>query len=290
MAAGQLCEIRDVQGFAAYVLRNETLEIGVIPELGARIYSLKSLRTGREWMWHPGADLDLFRNRFGDDFAQSTLVGADECLPTIAACRWAGRELPDHGEVWGVPWSLDQEVWKRGVLQTRVDLPVSPLTFERTLELGPGQVRLSYRLVNQSEAAVQYLWALHPLLRVVPGDRLILPQETRELLNGEIWLDALEVEKPHDDCAKVFARPLAKAAAGIANSATGERLEFEWDPRENNTLGIWLTRGGWHGHHHFALEPSNAATDSLALAAAQRSCGRVAPKGTVCWMVGVRVA
>ena len=35
--------VRDEQGFAVYVLANERVEVSVVPELGARIISLKSL-------------------------------------------------------------------------------------------------------------------------------------------------------------------------------------------------------------------------------------------------------
>jgi hypothetical protein len=48
--------VRQQQGFAIHVLKNEEIEIAVVPELGARIISLMNLRTGREWMWHPPAD------------------------------------------------------------------------------------------------------------------------------------------------------------------------------------------------------------------------------------------
>ena len=50
------------------VLSNEDVELAVVPELGAKIISLKDLRTGREWMWHPPGGLKLFRNLPGDDF------------------------------------------------------------------------------------------------------------------------------------------------------------------------------------------------------------------------------
>ena len=46
-------EIRLEQGFPVYVLGNGRVEVGVVPELGAKIISLKNLRSGREWMWHP---------------------------------------------------------------------------------------------------------------------------------------------------------------------------------------------------------------------------------------------
>src|SRR5882724_10779024 len=76
--------VRREQGFDVHALSNEDVEIAVVPELGAKIISLKNLRTGREWMWHPQGGVKLFRNQSGDDFSKSPLVGADECLPTIA--------------------------------------------------------------------------------------------------------------------------------------------------------------------------------------------------------------
>ena len=60
---------------------------------------------------------------------QSPLVGADECLPTIAPCSWRGRELPDHGEVWNVPWAVDPEALENGILKTSVRLEISPFEF-----------------------------------------------------------------------------------------------------------------------------------------------------------------
>ena len=94
--------VSDESGFAVYGLRSPSTEIRVAPELGAKILSLKNLETGREWMWRPPGLSRLFRNEPGDPFERSTLVGADECLPTVAPCRWKGLDLPDHGEVWSV--------------------------------------------------------------------------------------------------------------------------------------------------------------------------------------------
>ncbi|HEY3932921.1 MAG TPA: hypothetical protein VGM58_11215, partial [Verrucomicrobiae bacterium] len=127
--------VRQEQGFEVYMLHTEEVELAVVPELGAKIISLKDLRTGREWMWHPPGGLKLFRNHPSDAFSQSPLAGADECLPTIAPCSWQGRELPDHGEVWNVPWKVDSEALEHGILKTSVRLEISPFGFERTIEL-----------------------------------------------------------------------------------------------------------------------------------------------------------
>jgi galactose mutarotase-like enzyme len=281
--------MRWVQGFAVHVLANEEVELAVVPELGAKIISLKDLRTGREWLWHPPDGARLFKNDLRDDFSASPLVGIDECFPTIEPCFWQGRELPDHGEIWSMPWQLDAEAWENGILKTRVRLRISPFEFERTIELRGNNVFIGYKLHNLSTSEESFLWAMHPLLRLEAGDQLELPASTRELLNGEAWVDAVTSAIPDQSCAKIFARPVNEGWAAIHNRDKGDRLAFVWDSAENNTLGLWLTRGGWHGHHHLAIEPTNANDDSLAVTAARKHCGTVAGKSSTGWQLCIRV-
>ena len=89
---------------------------------------------------------------------------------------------------------------------------------------------------------------------------------------------------------KVLPRRCVKVGRQIFNQDTGDRLEFKWNPAENNTLGLWLTRGGWHGHHHFAIEPTNSADDALVSAAKRRRCGVVAASGSTSWRLCLRIS
>jgi hypothetical protein len=286
---GNHCKLRHEQGFLVYVLSNQETEIAVIPELGGRISSLKDLRTGRDWMWFPIGGPKFFGNAAGDDFFKSPLVGLDECLPNIAPCSWKGRTLPDHGELWAVPWSVENKDWQNGMLRLSVRLNISPFNFTRTLELQENEIRLTYELHNRSSSKELFLWSMHPLLRLQPGDDLELPASTRALLDRNCWVDNLSTAQPEYNCDKLFAGPLSEGWVTVHNHYTGDCLRFEWDVTENNTLGLWLSRGGWHGHHHFALEPANGEPDSLTAAAARNSCGAIAPHATVSWQVSLRV-
>jgi len=288
-AVGNTYKVRYEQGFEVYVLNNRQVEIAVVPELGSRIISLKDLRTAREWLWHPPGERKLFRNRPGDDFGGSPLVGMDECFPTIAPCAWQGRNLPDHGEVWALAWAVDNEAWQDGLLRTSAELTISPFDLERTIELQENEVHLNYRLKNRGATPELYLWSMHPLLRLQPGDQLELPASTRALLDGAAWIDALDSGNPKGDCEKVFACPVTEGLGGIINSKTADRLIFEWDPTQNDTLGLWLTRGGWNGLHHFALEPANGSSDALSTAAQSKSCGTLAGHESIAWHVCLRV-
>jgi galactose mutarotase-like enzyme len=279
-------------GFDVCRLDNDFVEVAVVPELGAKVVSLKNRQTGREWMYHPGGpgQMKLFRNQLGDDFARSPMTGWDECLPTISPCIWRGRALPDHGEVWSVPWQLDEAAWRAARIQTTLRLPVSPFEFTRVIELQGDTLLIHYQLTNQSDEPQEYLWAMHPLLALRPGDQLMLDREIRRQWQKHPWIDSLQFPENAAAAAKVFAGPLAEGWAGVRNAVSGDELIFRWDPAECDTLGLWLTRGGWHGHHHLALEPTNGAADSLVLATREGKPGDVlAPLGHKEWKVQIQL-
>lgn len=277
-------------GFEVRFLRNALLEVAVVPELGGKIISLKNLGTGREWMYRPDTGVKLFRNQPGDDFAGSPLVGWDECLPTITPCHWRGDSLPDHGEVWSAAGRLDEAAWAEGMIKTLFVLPVSPFEFTRTINLQGDTLNVDYRLVNLGGEAREFLWIMHPLLALHEGDRLILSPEIRRHLSPPPWLDSLDFSDQTPAQAKVFAGPLQLGRAEIGNVISGDRLILAWEAADCPMLGIWLTRGGWHGHHHLALEPANGDHDSLAEAAARRQgCGRLPAGGEKKWRIQVRL-
>jgi galactose mutarotase-like enzyme len=280
--------VRD--GFVLFILRNGHVELAVAPALGAKVVSLRNLRTGREWLSHPASGLKLFRNEPGDKFHHSTLVGWDECLPTIAACTWQDRSLPDHGEAWSRAWDLDAHAWERQVIKTSVRLPVCGLHFARTLELAGHTLHAQYALENPATQPQEFLWAAHPLLALHEGDRLELTDETGQMLDGHSCLESLELQPGSPGYVKLHAGPLRQGRAGVFNARTGDRLTFEWDTAHCDTLGLWLTRGGWHGHHHLALEPAIGAPDSLAVAAGEwKRCGLIPPHGQETWRIQLRL-
>ncbi|MGH7944835.1 MAG: hypothetical protein ACREF9_07480 [Opitutaceae bacterium] len=293
------------QGFDIVRLTNGQVTIAIVPELGAKLLSLRLLSSEREWLWRPPGALRLFRNTLGDDFTRSTLIGADECVPTIEPCNVGGRELPDHGEAWSAAWSLESAALERGVVRTSLRLPRSPLTITRAVALSGAAVVLDYELVNHSSEPQPFLWALHPLLSFEEGDRLRLAPGVRTLrvesarnpdaARGAAWTwpsPQFGVDLEHlrladnDGYAKFFAGPLDCGWAALENARTRDRLEFRWPVSEHPFLGVWLTRGGWKGFHHPAIEPTNAPCDGLAEALkAPTPALFVPPDGARRWQV-----
>jgi galactose mutarotase-like enzyme len=277
----------DRDGFLAYGLRSSAIEVQVVPALGACVASLYSVRSGREWMWQGPENGRLFSNSPGDRFECSPLVGAVECVPTIAPGKTDAGALPDHGEAWSVAWRVDQAQFERQVIETSVTLPVSGLELTRRMMLAEATLHFEYRLHNRLSSPVPYIWAFHPLLKFEGEGRIELPEEVTsvaqhvqfglpDLGTQSLWEwpepapgIRLDLVRPwRSDGGPTFAKLFADfsgRSAGWAALVTGdERLVFRFDPTRIPHLGIWVSNRGWNGYTHVAIEPSNATSDSLA--------------------------
>lgn len=268
-----------IDGFDALVLDNGRVSACFVPELGGRLVSLRACG-GREWMYHPGDALHLWRNRPGDVFRASTHVGLDECLPTVAACMVDGLAMPDHGACWSRAWLVDDAALAQGLIRLRVDLPDLGLSLERSASVVDDSLILDYRLTNRGGMARPWGWAFHGLLNWREGDRIILPDAVRSVavegqqLAQPLPADAWSWPSPREDlhldvadlagigCAKLIAGPLADGWAAL-ESPDGQRLSLHWDAARHPWLGLWITRGGYLGQHGIALEPTNIPGDSL---------------------------
>jgi galactose mutarotase-like enzyme len=305
---GHALESQD--GFAVHLLRSETVELRIVPELGAKISSLHSRRTGREWMWSPPA-ARFFSNNLRDPFAESTLVGADECFPTVGPCPWADRDLPDHGEVWSQKWEIEAD---HDSITTTLQCPVSPFAISRRVALHGSEVNLRYSVKNTGTTEEAYLWAFHPLLNIAPGDRLELPASHFQAdmsMNcpfggwADQWdrqwdwprpvngIDLADMDfGPHRAAAvKLFTPSLREGRAALHNPHTGDRLEFLFALSEIDTLGIWINRGAWNDFHHVAIEPSLGAPDRLDIAAGRtKRCRHLPAGGAASWAFTLRLS
>ncbi|MEK7412390.1 MAG: hypothetical protein AAB263_03610 [Planctomycetota bacterium] len=295
-------------GFNLYTLENDHVSLEIVPELGGKMSSLRCVPSGREWLWAPTAERRLHASPTPNDFLRSSLIGADECIPTIAASTVGDRSYPDHGEAWSRPWTIDRQAWSNeGTIVTTVLLPTSEARFTRTVSLDGEIVRLSYQAHNLSSARPwQFIYSFHPLLAPQPGDVIVLPAEVSRV-HVENWDGAIAMwpqivpgaRADHLDVSGITpatlkmttADPLLEPTARVVNSVTGDQLRFDCDDPLITALGIYINRAGWGGHHHFAIEPTNARADALAVCLDRRLGGQVLdPGASVAWSFSLRVS
>lgn len=302
-------------GFRILELSTPELRLRCAPALGGRVFSLVS-RTGREWLWRPRDRGGLFRPENPRDFGTGTFAGLDECLPTIQACAWVdGRPIADHGEVWAAEWQVD--AFEPGKLVLSVPVPSFGLKLTRTLTAAGDRVRFDYQLQNVGRKRAPALWAMHPLFAIHPGDRLELPPHVKQLhtaaarppvhdgarraplrpfpeISPGVYLDRWELPDTTDGWLKAFTAkwPAADGEARIRDMRSGESLRIAWDARAAPYLGLWVTRGGYRGWHHVAIEPTNAPYDRVdaAVDGGFSDAVTLAPGASRAWWVEWRVA
>ena len=285
--------------FTVLTLESSKLSVSFLPELGAKMSSLKSLVTGREFLLQPTKPYR--RPSYGAEFADFNTSGFDECFPTISPCVYptgqlAGQRLPDHGDLWSIPWRHETE--KSGLF-FEAEVRSLPCVFRKWVHLEGSSVLLRYEVENRSDIDFHWLWSAHPLLAVESGCRIILPREVTEVFvswsrndrlgkfgdicgwpiartdHGEDVDLTLLTSAKAETADKLFTPSLTSGRCGVRYK-TGDSLFFHFTPSAVPYVGLWICQGGWptpaNGHFTLALEPCTGRPDSLDSAIRSGEC------------------
>jgi hypothetical protein len=271
------------------VLESELLRVVVLPEQGARIASLLHRPSGRDALWSPPGFRALPPPTYGMAYADYPAVGIDECLPNIWADTYAGRDLPDHGEAWSVPW---ETTTGKGRIESTVTLRQSPFRLTRRITFANNTaIALDYALTNTGNALAPCLWALHPLMTWQPGMRIILPPSVSDVEIGSVaGICAL-----HEYAPATWPETDGVDLAGVqlngndAPAATKVYVFVVGFAFTVPMLGLWLNRGSWGGYTHVAIEPATGISEHLSTAVERDNVLTVPAGETAYWSVTIVV-
>jgi galactose mutarotase-like enzyme len=311
-------EIREdrFEGMPAFVLESDRARVVVLPRIGGKVASLVDKTTGEELLWR-NPDRGYREPAYGTGWAEYDMSGWEDCLPTVAASSypewpWQGVLLPEHGEVWALPWdprSID------GGVELVVHGVRLPYRFEKHVSLDGNRVRLRHRIVNPSAFPIRYVWATHPLFRVRPGTRVVLPTGVRvrvdwsrdgrlgPFLTDLPWPTAADaagrlatldrVGEPSLGYAdKLYTTAIREGWCGLRDPDSGQAVGLTFDPRRLPYLGVWINQGGWpltgRAGYNVALEPTCGYPDLLEVAVGRGAAARVGPGERQEWGVELR--
>ena len=303
-----------VSGFPAVALRSREIEVIIIPTLGGKLTNLRRLR-GREWLWR-NEQIPLASPVSGASYVESADSGGwDECFPTVGPCPLPGQPeimLPDHGELWSLPWESRVYDFAGGTAFTATGRGrILPYDFHREVILDQDEplVRFHYRLRHLGDTPFPWIWSAHPLLNVQPGTLLTLPsvhqvriaavlgrtEQRDEVISWPPGGDA-SFQFPADEqwAMKLFADIGPSGRAILTDPRQGEQLEFVL-PESVPQIGIWINCRGWapegkRPYYNLALEPCIGAPDRLDDAVVSWNLARVLNPGEVIeWSFEVRL-
>ncbi len=267
------------------VLENELLRVEIVPAAGARTASIVYKPKDEELLWQNPSEAHG-PVVYAQSFSAGEKAGFDEMFPTINECLypdfpWRGAEMPDHGEVWALPWCCRTEADSVELAVQGVRLPYR-LTKKLRLE-GP-VLKAVYRAENLSPFRMPYLYAAHPLFNINPGDRVIVPDNLTSVINAAVSDRLPEYGKEYPWTVSDLAVVPAKNAAGyqkyyfkgintegwsaLRREQAGVEIKMSVSADRLPYLGIWVNEGGWDNQYNLALEPASAPMDDLTAARA----------------------
>lgn len=286
------------RGWPSVVTETRLIRAELVPELGGKIVSLLYKPAGKEWLADAGRR-ELARVPYGSPFTKADMSGWDECFPTIDACAYPDPErdirLPDHGELWSVPW-----MWSVSGDRLRMTAEGAfwPYSFSRTLIwLDDGALRLDYEVRNRAAEPLRFLWAAHPQFAVTEPTRIVVPQADgpwlcvygdRRYEAGRTYRwDPAEgiVVRPETtgEARKFYYAGKAEGWSRLQGERSGAYVVCSVDAAQVPYWGIWIDEGAFNDRTVCALEPGIGYYDRLDRAAEGGTAGKVEPGGTAGW-------
>ena len=276
------------KGEAALVLENESLRALILPEWGAKTISLIHRASGTETLWQNSSPT-FARTGYGDPYGNGEFAGFDEMFPTISRCfyesaPWAGAEVPDHGEVWTVPWEVTEG---QGDVTLAVRGVRFPYRLQKTVALQGEKLVARYAAENLSEHPLDFIWAAHPLFNATEGMKFLVPRGMRRIINavpgpvlgGYGGKFDFPVARRDDGTSVRLDRVPAQNTTGYQKYWFEQKVTAGWcvlhdqdrrlnigmsfPPEQVPWLGMWLNEGGFAGQYNIAPEPATAAMDRI---------------------------
>jgi len=307
-----------VDDIQSVTMTSDQYQVTVVPALGGKIISIYNRKTKREFLSR--TNVEYRKREYGDKFENYERDGADECFPTVGGCPypdypWQGTDIPDHGELWSLPWDYEiskdkLRMWVRGVR-----LPYlfeRTITFESLARHEKQYIRLSYTVTNESPYAMPFLYAFHPLFKPETKSKIILPPGANVVTSSSSedrlgkpmtpheWPNVTDfsLDKTYDrsvvrssrqkESEKLFTTALDQGRCALVYPKD-EFIGFLFPAKRFPYLGIWANEGDWHNQHQLALEPSTSQVDRLDVAAGLQTCGVVPARGTSEWDLSILI-
>lgn len=159
------------------VLENERLRIEILPEVGAKIYSVQYKPTKHEILWR-NPQIPPRRVQPGASYDDHWSGGWDEIFPNDEPAYPDSFNFPDHGELWRAAWQSEVHEDAHSTsayLHMRCERARCLVQKWVTLCDSASEVRVRYRITNEGGRPVPYLFKLHPAMAISPGDRIVIP-------------------------------------------------------------------------------------------------------------------
>jgi galactose mutarotase-like enzyme len=308
----------EFKNISSIVLENDNFRLEWLPSYGAKLASLQLKKSyERHELLYQSPLKQLVIPNYGDIFSEYDSSGFDECFPSIDPCILATEGtraliVPDHGEVWAMPWVYTQV--DESTLRFAVTSDEFGYTLVKTIHLHADGFNCDYSLsLDEKTPLLPFLWAPHALFIYDDDTRIIIPERMNRIinvcpqggflgnygdihnypmakksLNQEFDLSLFEVSN-ESSCEKFyFEQTLGRDELfGFENASY--KILLSVDETVSPYLGIWKNQGAFGQHHNFALEPCSGIYDSIQSAFHNKTCAVATNLVPTSWYFNIKI-
>jgi hypothetical protein len=128
-------------------IENSWLRVGLLPEVGGKIYDLIWKPTGRNWLWH-NPRIAPHPYAIEGHFDNHWCGGWDDAFPTCDDCTWRGEAYSALGELRSLEWMVDS-IDARSIQMSALG-PINPVRACKIVSLAADSpvLQMSFTLTN----------------------------------------------------------------------------------------------------------------------------------------------
>lgn len=301
----------------AVTLESRALRAQFLPTLGGKLCSLVYTPQQFDALIH-GPDERYRVQPYDGVYVDGECSGLDDMFPTIDVyhCEhfpWQGTRLPDHGEVWSLPWqsTIEGDRLRMSVHGIRL-----PYRLQKTVSfVDDHTLRMEYELENLSPFGFDYLWAAHPMFVMDEDSRIVLPDGVERIVSvfssdGSLGRYGDEFDWPIAATPDGAARDLSRVAPPTAQRAAKFYVKgalpegwcaLTWPSRRLQLrmhfpvdavryLAVLPNEGSFQDRYIMFLEPATGTFDRPDLGRKRGEASHIAGCATHTWRLDIALA
>ena len=298
----------------AIVMESDMLVFKFLPDFGGSITSIFDKKTSKEFMvQRPERQYRVVP--FDGSYVEGECCGLDDMFPTIDTCYyekepWKGIKLADHGEVWNL--KAKTQPGKDDVSFTFYGIRL-PYVFEKCARfISDTVLRIEYKVINQTQFDMEFLWAAHTMLIAEPGVKILVPRDLKKAISvftntGRIGRYGEEFDWPEftdkegtrrkidlmgsrdNNCEKYYFKESLKKGWCAAQYLDGSVFALSFPPKKVPYLGILNNQGSFRNIYNLFLEPCTASFDRPDFAAARGQSSKVEASSVYEWYLNITI-
>ena len=300
----------------AVSIENDLICAKFIPSQGAKLCSIVYKDTGKEFMLQREGT-KYRKSKYGESYLEGECSGFDDMFPTIdeflyAEAPWKDVKLPDHGELWAIPWNSELEEHSICLKVKGVRLPYE--IEKRITFIAEDTLLISYRLKNLCEDQMEGIWAAHMMMESEKGCKFKFPDVMSKAYctisdskligeygdkfyyplikqkSGEIYDMSIHRGMDISDYQKFyFADKMSEGWAKILYP-DGHEFSIAFPKESVPYLGAIQGEGGRFNIRCMFLEPCTGAFDRPDIAKQYKMNSLIKPFEELSWTLEIRIA